>query len=98
MRREAKPKGRQCGKGTPSVVQRRRRSLRRSSTQGASEQAHGILAGAFSGAVLGARLTEALAAVGIGPWLAEPLGYGLVIGAITYLSVVIGANQCDADL
>ena len=50
----------------------------------------GILAGAFSGAVLGARLTEALAGVGIGPWLAEPLGYGLVIGAITYLSVVIG--------
>lgn len=50
----------------------------------------GILAGAFSGALLGARLTEALAGVGIGPWLAEPLGYGLVIGAITYLSVVIG--------
>ena len=50
----------------------------------------GILAGAFSGAVLGARLTEALAGVGIGHWLAEPLGYGLVIGAITYLSVVIG--------
>ena len=50
----------------------------------------GILAGAFSGAVLGARLTEALAGVGMGPWLAEALGYGLVIGAITYLSVVIG--------
>src|SRR5215211_4310415 len=50
----------------------------------------GILAGAFSGAALGERMTEILAAPGIARWLAEPLGYGLVIGAITYLSVVIG--------
>lgn len=50
----------------------------------------GILAGAFSGAVLGARLTEALAFLGLARWLAEPLGYGLVIGAITFLSVVVG--------
>jgi putative hemolysin len=50
----------------------------------------GILAGAFSGAVLGARLSETFASWGVAPWLAEPLGYGLVIGAITFLSVVIG--------
>ena len=50
----------------------------------------GILAGAFSGAALGARLTATLADQGVSPRLAEPLGYGLVIGAITYLSVIIG--------
>jgi len=50
----------------------------------------GILAGAFSGAALGERMTEILAAPGNARWLAEPLGYGLVIGAITYLSVVVG--------
>lgn len=50
----------------------------------------GILAGAFSGAALGARLSGILADQGVPSWLSEPLGYGLVIGAITYLSVVIG--------
>ena len=50
----------------------------------------GILAGAYSGAALGARLTATLADQGVSPRLAEPLGYGLVIGAITYLSVIIG--------
>src|SRR5215207_3374697 len=50
----------------------------------------GILAGAFSGAALGERMTEILAAQGNARWLAEPLGYGLVIGAITYLSVAVG--------
>jgi len=50
----------------------------------------GILAGAFSGAALGERMTEILARSGIVRWLAEPLGYGFVIGAITYLSVVVG--------
>jgi len=50
----------------------------------------GILAGAFSGAALGERLQDMLARWGMPVWLADPLGYGLVIGAITYLSVVIG--------
>jgi putative hemolysin len=50
----------------------------------------GILAGAFSGAALGARVSEAFASWGMAPWLAEPLGYGLVISAITFLSVVVG--------
>ncbi|HEX2725998.1 MAG TPA: hemolysin family protein [Beijerinckiaceae bacterium] len=50
----------------------------------------GILAGAFSGAALGARVSEAFTYWGMAPWLAEPLGFGLVIGAITFLSVVIG--------
>jgi putative hemolysin len=50
----------------------------------------GILAGAFSGAALGAKVSEAFVSWGVAPWLAEPLGYGLVIGAITFLSVVIG--------
>ncbi|WP_407529182.1 hemolysin family protein [Methylobacterium oryzisoli] len=50
----------------------------------------GVLAGAFSGAALGERLTGFLGAWGLSPGLAEPLGYGVVIGVITYLSVVVG--------
>ena len=50
----------------------------------------GVLAGAFSGAALGALLTQWLKARGVLPWLAEPLGYGLILGTITYLSVVVG--------
>jgi putative hemolysin len=50
----------------------------------------GILAGAFSGAALGERLTAVLEAAGVPEGGAEPLGYGLVIGAITYFSVVVG--------
>jgi putative hemolysin len=50
----------------------------------------GILAGAFSGAALGASLTEILGAWGVPDAAAEPLGYGLVLGVITYLSVVVG--------
>lgn len=50
----------------------------------------GVLAGAFSGAALGADLVEILRARDVPQWIADPLGYGLVIGAITYLSVVIG--------
>ena len=50
----------------------------------------GILAGAFSGAALGAMLTQILLDQGIPERAAEPLGYGLVIGSITYLSVVVG--------
>jgi putative hemolysin len=50
----------------------------------------GVLAGAFSGAALGAMLTQILLDQGMPERAAEPLGYGLVIGSITYLSVVVG--------
>ena len=50
----------------------------------------GILAGAFSGAALSQRLDTILENAGVPTPVAEPLAYTLVIGAITYLSVVIG--------
>lgn len=50
----------------------------------------GILAGAFSGAALGDQLGEILLAKGVDPRFAHPVGYGVVIAFITYLSVVIG--------
>lgn len=50
----------------------------------------GILAGAISGATLGTRLTASLLAAGFSPWWAQTLGYGSVVAAITYLSLVIG--------
>lgn len=50
----------------------------------------GILAGAFSGATLGGTLGEVLVARGVPlPW-AEPIGFGVVVAIVTYLSVVIG--------
>lgn len=50
----------------------------------------GILAGAFSGAALGARLSEILEANGVRQAVADPVGFGIVISLITYLSVVMG--------
>ena len=50
----------------------------------------GILAGAFSGAALGERLTEILQEHGMTARVAGPLGYAIVISLITYLSVVVG--------
>ena len=50
----------------------------------------GILAGAFSGAALSGRFDEVLEGWGIPTRVAEPLAYVLVLGFITYLSVVIG--------
>ncbi|WP_242217420.1 hemolysin family protein [Shinella zoogloeoides] len=50
----------------------------------------GILAGAFSGAALGGRLRDILRAEGVPDWLADPLGFGIVISVITFLSVVVG--------
>lgn len=50
----------------------------------------GILAGAFSGATLGGALTELLAARGVPPAWADPIGFGVVVAFVTYLSVVIG--------
>ncbi len=50
----------------------------------------GILAGAFSGATLGGRVSEWFLTFGLAENVAEPLGFGAVIGAITYLSLIIG--------
>jgi putative hemolysin len=50
----------------------------------------GIIAGAVSGATLGDRFAGWLASVGVPTGIANPLGFGLVIGAITYVSLVIG--------
>lgn len=50
----------------------------------------GILAGAYSGTVFGDALSERLVSAGIPERVADPLGYGLVIAVITYLSLVIG--------
>jgi putative hemolysin len=50
----------------------------------------GILAGAFSGVTVGARMAVWLAARGVPEGIAEPVGYGLVVAGITYLSLVIG--------
>ena len=50
----------------------------------------GVLAGAFSGAALGQRLSQELRALGLSDSAADWIGYGGVIGVITYLSVVIG--------
>jgi putative hemolysin len=50
----------------------------------------GILAGAFSGAALSQRLDGILQAQGVPAGAAQPIAYVLVIGAITYLSVIIG--------
>jgi putative hemolysin len=50
----------------------------------------GVFAGAFSGLTLGERVAVALIGVGVPDQFAHPLGYGLVIGLITYLSLVVG--------
>lgn len=50
----------------------------------------GILSGVVSGAALGDRLTAVLVEAGLSRGWADTLGYGLVIGAITYLSVIVG--------
>ncbi len=50
----------------------------------------GVLSGAISGATLGTRLTAALAASGMSAQAAQTLGVGLVVAAITYLSLIVG--------
>ncbi|MBI2717407.1 MAG: HlyC/CorC family transporter [Rhizobiales bacterium] len=50
----------------------------------------GILAGAFSGATLGGRLSSLLMTLGLPEHAAEPIGFGLVIGLVTYLSLIVG--------
>ncbi|WP_423069424.1 hemolysin family protein [Devosia sp. CN2-171] len=50
----------------------------------------GVLSGAFSGATLGERLGNGLVGVGIDAGIALPLGVGIVVIIITYLSLIIG--------
>ncbi|UVO52315.1 hemolysin family protein [Sphingomonas sp. SUN019] len=50
----------------------------------------GIIAGAYSGASLGAPTAARLEAWGIEPHLAENLGFAIVIGLTTYASLIIG--------
>lgn len=50
----------------------------------------GVLSGAFSGATLGVRLSDTLAALGVPPSIANPAGIGLVVALITYVSLIIG--------
>lgn len=50
----------------------------------------GVLSGAFSGATLGVRLSGALTDAGLSPTLAQTLGVGGVVVAITYLSLIFG--------
>ena len=50
----------------------------------------GVLSGAFSGATLGARLSGLLVAAGWSQGLADTIGVGTVVTAITYASLIIG--------
>lgn len=50
----------------------------------------GVLSGAFSGATLGQRLAVLLEANGVPASFSNALGVGLVVVAITYISLVIG--------
>jgi putative hemolysin len=50
----------------------------------------GVVAGAFSGATLGGALALQLQGLGVPEAVAEPLGFGLVIAAVTFLSIVVG--------
>jgi putative hemolysin len=50
----------------------------------------GIVSGAVSGATLGQRASDQLASLGFSTAVSDTLGFGLVIGGITYLSLIIG--------
>jgi len=50
----------------------------------------GIVAGAYSGTVFGDAFADRFMAMGLPERIAEPLAYGVVIAAITYLSLVVG--------
>lgn len=50
----------------------------------------GIVAGAFSGATLGGALARWFIDLGMPLAAAEPLGFGVVIALVTYLSIVVG--------
>ena len=50
----------------------------------------GVLSGAFSGATLGQRLTDWLIEAGLSKGLADTIGVGVVVGIITYASLIVG--------
>ena len=50
----------------------------------------GVLSGAFSGATLGQRLAQWLMEMGLSRGLADTMGVGVVVGIITYASLIIG--------
>ena len=50
----------------------------------------GVLSGAFSGATLGARLSEGLKSIGVPVNIADVGGVGLVVVVITYCSLILG--------
>src|SRR5262245_8237454 len=50
----------------------------------------GVLSGAFSGATLGLRLADGLATLGLARGIADAAGVGLVVAAITYVSLILG--------
>ncbi len=50
----------------------------------------GVLAGAFSGSALGGPVAAWLAGLGVPAAIAQPLGFGLVVALVTYLSIVVG--------
>src|SRR5207253_7375255 len=50
----------------------------------------GVLAGAFSGATLGQRLTDMLVEAGWSQGVADAVGVGAVVTVITYASLIIG--------
>src|SRR6267154_606632 len=50
----------------------------------------GVLSGAFSGATLGQRLAQLFVELGLSRSVADILGVGLVVGIITYASLIIG--------
>ena len=50
----------------------------------------GVLAGAYSGATFGRRLSDWLLEFGLGITVAEYLGFGLVVTLITYFSLIVG--------
>lgn len=50
----------------------------------------GVLSGAFSGATIGVRLADWFASSGVPAAIAEALGVGVVVAAITYASLIVG--------
>ncbi|MBI5319674.1 hemolysin family protein [Bradyrhizobium sp.] len=50
----------------------------------------GVLSGAFSGATLGQRLSLGLVDLGFSQGAADAIGVGLVVGVITYASLIVG--------
>jgi putative hemolysin len=50
----------------------------------------GIFAGAFSGATLGEDVSRWLEGLGLSRGFANPIGFGLIVALITYISLVIG--------